>query len=149
AEVYGVPLDQVTGDMRRAAKTANFSIIYGVTAFGLSQQAELTMEQAKEFINTYFTRYPGIKKYMEDTKQFARDNGYVTTLFKRRRYLPEINDKNPTIRQFAERVAINTPIQGTAADMIKVAMIKIHADMTGMKSKMVLQVHDELVFDVY
>lgn len=149
AEVYGVPLNQVTPDMRRAAKTANFSIIYGVTAFGLSQQAELTMEQAKEFINTYFTRYPGIKKYMEDTKQFARDNGYVTTLFKRRRYLPEINDKNPTIRQFAERVAINTPIQGTAADMIKVAMINIHKEMSGMKSKMILQVHDELVFDVH
>lgn len=149
AEVYGVDLKDVTTDMRRAAKTANFAVIYGVTAFGLSQQSELDVDEAKQFIDTYFERYPDIRQYMESTKQFARDNGYVTTLFNRRRYIPEINEKNFNVRQFAERTAINTPIQGTAADMIKVAMIKIHQKMSKMRSKMVLQVHDELVFDVY
>ncbi|UCE24526.1 MAG: DNA polymerase I, partial [Candidatus Zixiibacteriota bacterium] len=122
AEVYGVNIKKVTPEMRRAAKTANFAVIYGVSAFGLSQQSELTVEESKEFIETYFERYPGIKKYMDDMKQTARDKGYVTTLFNRRRYLPEIHAKNFNVRQFAERIAINTPIQGTAADMIKVAM---------------------------
>ncbi len=148
AEVFGVDIADVEPHMRRAAKTANFAIIYGVSAFGLSQQSGLTVEEAKKFIDTYFERYPGIKDYIESTKQFARDNGYVTTLFKRRRYLPEINAKNFAVRQFAERTAINTPIQGTAADMIKIAMLNIHKKLTGMKSKMVLQVHDELIFDV-
>ncbi|UCE88576.1 MAG: DNA polymerase I, partial [Pseudomonadota bacterium] len=129
AEVYGVNIKKVTPEMRRAAKTANFAVIYGVSAFGLSQQSELTVEESKEFIETYFDRYPGIKKYMDDMKQTARDKGYVTTLFNRRRYLPEIHAKNFNVRQFAERIAINTPIQGTAADMIKVAMIKIHDKM--------------------
>jgi len=149
AEVYSVDLKDVTPDMRRAAKTANFAVIYGVTAFGLSQQSELDIDEAKQFIDTYFERYPGIRQYMETTKQLARDNGYVTTLFNRRRYIPEINEKNFSVRQFAERTAINTPIQGTAADMIKVAMIRIHKKMAAMRSKMVLQVHDELVFDVH
>ncbi len=149
AEVYGVDLNDVTADMRRAAKTANFAVIYGVTAFGLAQQSELDVDEAKQFIDAYFERYPGIRQYIESTKQLARDNGYVTTLFNRRRYIPEINDKNFSVRQFAERTAINTPIQGTAADMIKVAMIKIHEKMAKMRSKMVLQVHDELVFDVH
>jgi DNA polymerase-1 len=149
AEVYSVDLRDVTPDMRRAAKTANFAVIYGVTAFGLSQQSELDVNEAKQFIDTYFERYPGIRQYMETTKQLARDNGYVTTLFNRRRYIPEIRDKNFSIRQFAERTAINTPIQGTAADMIKVAMIRIHKKMRGKRSEMVLQVHDELVFDVH
>ncbi|MFQ6007738.1 MAG: DNA polymerase, partial [Candidatus Zixiibacteriota bacterium] len=145
----GVDIKDVTSEMRSAAKTTNFAIIYGVTAYGLSQQSELDVDQAKEFIDTYFERYPDIRRYIDTTKQFARDNGYVTTLFNRRRYIPEINDKNYSVRQFAERTAINTPIQGTAADMIKVAMIKIHQKMSRMRSKMVLQVHDELVFDVY
>jgi len=149
AEVYGVDLKDITPDMRRAAKTANFAVIYGVTAFGLSQQSELDIDEAKQFIDAYFERYPGIRQYIESTKQLARDNGYVTTLFNRRRYIPEINDKNFAVRQFAERTAINTPIQGTAADMIKVAMITIHKKMAKMRSKMVLQVHDELVFDVH
>jgi len=149
AEVYGVDLKDVTPDMRRAAKTANFAVIYGVTAFGLSQQSELDIDEAKQFIDTYFERYPGIRQYMEFTKQLARDNGYVTTLFNRRRYIPEINEKNFSVRQFAERTAINTPIQGTAADMIKVAMITIHKKMAQKRSEMVLQVHDELVFDVH
>ncbi len=149
AEVYDVSINDVTDDMRRAAKTANFAIIYGVSAFGLSQQSGLSMDQSKEFIEKYFKRYPGIKDYMDTMKEFARQKGYVITHFNRRRYLPEINSKNYSIRQFAERIAINTPIQGTAADIIKLAMIKIYNNMTGMKSKMVLQVHDELVFDVY
>ncbi|MBI5267587.1 MAG: DNA polymerase I [candidate division Zixibacteria bacterium] len=149
AEVYGVGLDKVTGDMRRVAKTANFAIIYGVSAYGLSQQTGMSVSEAKEFIDTYFNRYPGIRTYIETTKQFARDNGYVTTLFNRRRYLPEINDRNFNVQQFAERTAINTPIQGTAADIIKKAMIQIHGKLEGFRTRMVLQVHDELVFDVY
>ncbi|MDH3891592.1 MAG: DNA polymerase I [candidate division Zixibacteria bacterium] len=149
AEVYGVDIDNVTSEQRRAAKTANFAVIYGVSAFGLAQQTELDLSGAKEFIDTYFERYPGIQKYMETTKQSARDSGYVTTLLNRRRYLPEINSKNFNVRQFAERTAINTPIQGTAADMIKTAMLNIHRKMSGMRSRMVLQVHDELVFDAH
>ncbi len=149
AEVFGVNINQITPEMRRSAKTANFAVIYGVSAYGLSQQTELDVTQSKDFINTYFARYPGIKKYMDDTISFARKNGFVTTLFNRIRYLPEINAKNFQVRQFAERTAINTPIQGTAADMIKVAMIRIYNSISKMKSKMILQVHDELVFDVH
>jgi len=149
AEVYGVKLEDVTDEQRRAAKTANFAIIYGVSAYGLSQQSELNFEQSKDFIEIYFQRYPGIKKYMEDMKAFARENGYVATLFDRRRYLPDINAKSAQARQFAERTAINTPIQGTAADMIKIAMIRIAKAIRNMRSKMILQVHDELVFDAY
>ena len=149
AEVYNVTIDQVTPDMRRSAKTANFAIIYGVSAYGLSQQSELNLEQSKEFIETYFKRYAGIRKYMDETISFAREKGYVTTMFGRRRLIPQINDKNYVVRQNAERVAINTPLQGTAAEIIKIAMIKIYKKMAGMKSKMVLQVHDELIFDTH
>ncbi|MBN2227838.1 MAG: DNA polymerase I [candidate division Zixibacteria bacterium] len=149
ADVFGVSPLEVTPEMRRSAKTANFAVIYGVTAYGLSQQTELDVTQSKEFIDTYFKRYPGIKKYIDSTIALAKKNGYVTTMFNRIRYLPEINSKNFQVRQFAERTAINTPIQGTAADMIKVAMIDIHRQMANMKSKMILQVHDELVFDAH
>ncbi|RKX18344.1 MAG: DNA polymerase I, partial [Candidatus Zixiibacteriota bacterium] len=149
AEVYGADINNITPQMRRAAKTANFAIIYGVSAYGLSQQTELDLGQSKDFIETYLARYPGIKEYMDDSIKFARENGYVKTLLNRIRYLPEINSKNFQVRQFAERIAINTPIQGTAADMIKVAMITIHKKMKNMKSKMILQVHDELVFDMH
>ncbi|MBD3403501.1 DNA polymerase I [candidate division GN15 bacterium] len=149
AEVFGVPIDEVDSTMRRVAKTANFAVIYGVTAYGLSQQTDMGVDEAKQFIETYFERYPGIREYMETTKEFARQNGYVETMFKRKRYVAEINDKKAPVRQFAERVAINTPIQGTAADIIKTAMLKVHKKMAGMKSKMILQVHDELVFDVH
>ena len=149
AEVFGVAINKITPEMRRSAKTANFAVIYGVTAYGLSQQTELDVVKSKEFIETYFARYPGIKKYIDSTVEFARRNGYVTTLFNRIRYLPEINAKNFQVRQFAERTAINTPIQGTAADMIKVAMIQIFDKIKGMQSKMILQVHDELVFDAH
>jgi DNA polymerase-1 len=149
AEVYGVKIEDVAPSQRRHAKTANFAIIYGVSAYGLSQQSELTLTEAKDFISVYFKRYPGIKKYMDDIIKFAQQHGYVATLFERRRYLPDISAKSAPARQFAERTAINTPIQGTAADMIKIAMIHIFELMKGMKSKMILQVHDELVFDAH
>ncbi len=149
AEVFSVDIKDITEAQRRAAKTANFAIIYGVSAYGLSQQSELSVKESKDFIDVYFDRYPGIKKYMDDMIEFARKNGYVSTMFGRRRYLPDINAKSVQARQFAERIAINTPIQGSAADMIKIAMINIAEDMSGMKSMMILQVHDELVFDAY
>jgi DNA polymerase I len=149
AEVYGVDIADVTPTQRRRAKTANFAIIYGVSAYGLSQQSELTYPEAKDFIAVYFKRYPGIKKYMDNMIAFAQQHGYVATLFDRRRYLPDISAKSVQARQFAERIAINMPIQGTAADMIKLAMISIAEKMKGMKSKMILQVHDELVFDAH
>jgi DNA polymerase-1 len=149
AEVYGVEIKNVTDSQRRAAKTANFAIIYGVSAYGLSQQSELSVAESKEFIDIYFERYPGIKKYMDDMIAMAREKGYVSTMFGRRRYLPDIDAKSKQARQFAERIAINTPIQGSAADMIKIAMIDIAGDISGMKSDMILQVHDELVFDAH
>ncbi|MCP4584027.1 MAG: DNA polymerase I [candidate division Zixibacteria bacterium] len=147
AEVFGAKLDDVTTDQRRAAKTANFAIIYGVSAYGLSQQAELTMAEAQDYIKAYFDRYPGVKKYMDEIKEFAREKGYVETLLKRRRYLPDIKANSRQSREFAERIAINTPIQGTAADMIKLAMIGIGNKLKNKKSLMILQVHDELVFE--
>ncbi len=149
AEVFGIDMKDVTPEQRRAAKTANFAVIYGVSAFGLAQQTGMSQSEAKVFIDTYFDRYPGIREYMDRTREFARDKGYVTTMFNRRRYLPEITSKNFNVRQFAERTAINTPIQGTAADMIKKAMLTIHDNMSGLKSEMILQVHDELIFDVH
>jgi DNA polymerase I len=147
AEVFGVKLEDVTDSMRRSAKTANFAIIYGVSAYGLSQQSEFSVRESQDYIDAYFARYPGVKKYMDDIKAFARDKGYVETLLKRRRYLPDINAKSRQAREFAERTAINTPIQGTAADLIKLAMLKISANLKDKKSKMILQVHDELVFE--
>lgn len=147
SEVYGVVLKDVTPQQRRMAKTANFAVIYGVTAFGLSQQSDMSVAEAKEFIDIYFARYPMIRKFIDSTIAAARRDGYVTTLFGRRRYLPEIESKNVSLRQFAERTAVNTIIQGTAADMIKIAMIEIDRALAGMKSMMIMQVHDELVFD--
>jgi len=147
AEVNGIDIENVTQAQRRAAKTANFAIIYGVSAYGLSQQSELTVQQAKDYIEAYFERYPGVKRYMDDIITFAREKGYVETLLKRRRYLPDIQAKSRQAREFAERTAINTPIQGTAADLIKAAMIKIAEKLKDKKSRMVLQVHDELMFE--
>lgn len=149
AEVFGVDIKDVTADQRRAAKTANFSIIYGVSAYGLSQQAGLSIKDAKDYIDAYFERYPGVKKYMDDMIAFAREHGYVETLLNRRRYLPDINARSRQARQFAERTAINTPIQGTAADLIKIAMIKVADRLKDKKSRMILQVHDELVYEQY
>jgi DNA polymerase-1 len=150
AKVYGVGLDEVSTDQRRNAKAVNFGIIYGQSAFGLSQNLGIPRKEAAEIIENYFAQYPGIKQYMTDTMNFARENGYVTTLMGRRRYLRDINSANQTVRGFAERNAINAPIQGSAADMIKIAMINIHREIKAqnLDSRMTMQVHDELVFDV-
>ena len=147
--VYDVPIDEVTDDMRRIAKVLNFGVIYGVTAFGISRQTDLTPEQGQRFINTYFEQYPGTQDYADNTLQTCRINGYVQTALGRRRYLPSITARNFHMRHAAERAAINMPIQGTAADIIKIAMIRIMERMTdlGMRSKMILQVHDELIFE--
>ncbi|MFH2055906.1 MAG: DNA polymerase, partial [bacterium] len=146
--VYGVDLNDVTPEMRRMAKTANFAVIYGVSAFGLSQQSDMSVAESREFIDLYYSRYPRIREFTESVKERARVEGYVTTLMGRRRNVPEINSKNRQLRQFAERTAVNTVIQGTAADMIKIAMIAIQRELEGMKSLMTMQVHDELVFDM-
>lgn len=150
ARVYGVPLDEVTAAQRRNAKAVNFGIIYGQSAFGLSQNLGIPRTEAAQIIEQYFAQYPGIKRYMNDTINFAKEHGYVETLLKRRRYLRDINSANQTVRGFAERNAINAPIQGSAADMIKIAMINIHEAIKkkGLRGKMTMQVHDELVFDV-
>lgn len=150
SRVYGVPVNEVDSAQRRNAKAVNFGIIYGQSAFGLSQNLNIPRKEAAEIIEQYFIQYPGIKKYMSDTMNFARENGYVETIKGRRRYLRDINSANMTVRGFAERNAINAPIQGSAADLIKIAMINIHQDLQkqGLQSKMTMQVHDELVFDV-
>ena len=151
ARVYDVPYDEVTGDQRRNAKTVNFSITYGAGSTNLSRQLNIKRTEAKGLIDQYFKQYHGLKRYMDETVEFARENGFVETLLGRRRKLRDINSRNGMARSGAERIAINTPIQGTAADMIKIAMINIHQAMKDekMQSKMILQVHDELVFDVY
>jgi DNA polymerase I len=150
AKVFNVPLDKVTKAMRSNAKTVNFGIIYGVSAFGLSQQTDLSRTESKEIIDSYFATYPGVKAYMDKNIAFAREHGYVTTIMGRKRILKDINSRNAILRGHAERNAINAPVQGSAADMIKLAMIAIYKEMQQMKlqSKMILQVHDELVFDV-
>lgn len=150
ANVYGIALDEVTGEQRRNAKAVNFGIIYGQSAFGLSQSLGIPRKEAADIIEQYFAQFPGIKQYMSDTMNFARENGYVCTLMGRRRYLRDINSANATVRGFAERNAINAPIQGSAADMIKIAMINIHREFITQKldARMTMQVHDELVFDV-
>ncbi|HEX8378293.1 MAG TPA: DNA polymerase I [Pedobacter sp.] len=151
SKVYGVALEDVDSTKRRNAKAVNFGIIYGQSAFGLSQSLGIPRKEAAEIIEQYFNQYSGIKQYMSDTMNFARENGYVQTLLGRRRYMRDINSANATVRGFAERNAINAPIQGSAADMIKIAMIDIHRDMQEQQliSKMTMQVHDELVFDVH
>jgi DNA polymerase-1 len=151
SKVFGAKLSEVTREMRRRAKEVNFGIMYGIGAFGLANRLDVSQSEAKEIIAKYFDRFPKVNQYIFDTIAQARHDGYVSTLLGRRRYLPEINSRNQTVRANAERQAINMPIQGTAADMIKLAMIKIHKEMraAGLKSEMILQVHDELVFEVY
>ncbi|MEL6811268.1 MAG: DNA polymerase I [Bacteroidota bacterium] len=151
ARVFNVPLDEVTREQRGNAKTVNFGIIYGVSAFGLSNQTDLSRTEAKELIDTYYKTYPKLRNYMSEQVDFARDNGYVQTVLGRRRYLKDINSRNAVVRGAAERNAVNAPIQGSAADIIKIAMIHIHKKLSegNFKSKMLLQVHDELVFDAY
>lgn len=151
AKVFNVPIDEVTREQRSNAKTVNFGIVYGVSAFGLSNQTNLSRKEAKALIDTYYETYPKLKNYMAGQVDFARDNGYVETVLNRRRYLKDINSRNAIVRSAAERNAVNAPIQGSAADIIKLAMINIHNrfEKEQFKSKMLLQVHDELVFDAH
>jgi len=150
AEIFGVTLDQVETEQRRAAKAVNFGLIYGMSAFGLAKQLNVSRTEAAEYVKLYFQRYPGVKHYMEDTREQAKEMGYVETLFGRRLYLPNINARNGMLRQHAERTAINAPMQGTAADIIKIAMISVSDWLRyeETKTKMIMQVHDELVFEV-
>lgn len=151
SKIFKIPLEEVTPDMRRKAKTANFGIIYGITPYGLSQRLGISRSDAKKLIEEYFTTFSGVKRYMDESIAKAREQGYVETIFGRKRFLPDINSQNAVVRGYAERNAINTPIQGSAADIIKVAMNKIYKRLSdgGYKSKMILQVHDELDFNVH
>lgn len=151
AKIFGINIDEVTADQRRIAKTANFGIMYGISAFGLSQRLKIGRAEAKKIIEDYFANFPAISSYIEDTVAAARETGYVETIFGRRRYLPDINSKNATVRSLAERNAINAPIQGTAADIIKLAMTNVDKRLAaeGLQSRMVLQIHDELMFDAF
>ena len=148
-DVFKVPEDLVTKDMRRMAKAVNFGIVYGISSFGLSENLNIPVKESKAFIDSYFECYPGIKVYMDEVVSEAHKNGYVKTLFGRKRSIPELNNKNYLIRSSGERIALNTPIQGTAADILKMAMVKIATELKkrNLKSKLILQVHDELVFD--
>ena len=151
AKVFHVPMDQVTKEQRSRAKAVNFGIIYGMSAFGLAERMELSRSEAADIIKKYFEEYAGIKEYMNRSIALARERGYAETILGRRRYLRDINGANSVVRGFAERNAINAPIQGSSADMIKIAMIGIHEELECLKmqSKMILQVHDELVFDAH
>jgi DNA polymerase-1 len=150
AEIFGAELDQVTKDQRRSAKAINFGLIYGMSAFGLAKQLGIGRHEAQEYVERYFHRYPGVRDYMENTRQVANEQGYVETLFGRRLYLPDINASNGMLRKAAERTAINAPMQGTAADIIKRAMVDIQhwLEIAGLDARLLLQVHDELVFEV-
>jgi DNA polymerase-1 len=150
SRIFGVPKDEVTPEMRRNAKVVNFGVVYGMSDYGLEQATNLSREEAAQFIALYFERYPRVKEYIEATKEQARKLGYVQTVMGRRRFIPEINSPNRQVREAAERMAINAPVQGTSADIIKVAMINLHREMErrGLKSKMLLQIHDELLFEV-
>ena len=149
SKIFGVPLEEVTSDQRRIAKTANFGIMYGISSFGLAQRLKIGRSEAKKIIEDYFASFPAISSYIEDTLTAARENGYVETIFGRKRYLPDINSRNATVRALAERNAVNAPIQGTSADIIKLAMINTdrRIKQEGLQSRMILQIHDELVFD--
>jgi DNA polymerase-1 len=151
SKVFHVPMDEVTREQRGAAKAVNFGILYGQSAFGLSQGLNISRTEAKSIIDSYFEQFSALKSYMDKVMHDARETGYVETIMKRRRYLPDINSANAVVRGYAERNAVNAPIQGSAADIIKMAMIKVHHTMKHhhLKSKMILQVHDELVFDVH
>ena len=150
ARIYKEDIEAVSRDQRTKAKRANFGIIYGITVFGLAERLDISRDEAKQLIDGYFSTFPGVHEYMEKAKQLARDHGYAETFFHRRRYLPDITSHNATVRNFAERNAINAPIQGSAADIIKIAMVRIYERFRreGIRSKMILQVHDELNFSV-
>jgi DNA polymerase-1 len=151
SEMFGVPVKDMPSEVRRRAKAINFGIIYGISAFGLANQLSISREEAGDYIKTYFQRFPGIRDYMDATKKQVHAHGYVETIFGRRIHYPEINTKNPSMRGFLERAAINAPIQGSAADIIRRAMIRMPAALENAKlasARMLLQVHDELVFEV-
>ena len=150
SQVYGVDISSVTPDMRRVAKIMNFGVIYGLSAYGISQQTDLSRDEGAKFIESYFSRYPGVRDYIDNTKVQVRKFGYLETMCGRRRYIPEVNASNFRVRQAGERMAVNMPIQGTAADIIKLAMITIDLRMQqeSIRSKMILQVHDELIFEI-
>ncbi len=150
AEVFGVTVDEVSDDQRRSAKALNFGLMYGLSAFGLAKQLGISRGEAQEYVGLYFDRYPGVKAYMDSIRASASSDGFVETVFGRRLYLPEINARNANRRQYAERTAINAPMQGTAADIIKKAMISVHQWLHAANpgARMIMQVHDELVFEV-
>jgi DNA polymerase-1 len=150
SEVFNTPVEEVTADQRRSAKAINFGLIYGMSAFGLAKQLGIERGEAQTYVNLYFERYPGVKRYMDETRRIAREQGYVTTVFGRRLHLPEINSRNGQRRQYAERAAINAPMQGTAADIIKRAMLTVDAWLTDgrVPGRLIMQVHDELVVEV-
>src|SRR5438093_6420568 len=150
SEMFGVPVKGMPGEVRRRAKAINFGIIYGISAFGLANQLGIEREEASAYIRKYFERFPGIRDYMDETKGFAKQNGYVLTLFGRKCHYPEIANPNPTIRAFNERAAVNARLQGSAADIIRRAMIRMEPALakTKLSAQMLLQVHDELVFEV-
>jgi DNA polymerase-1 len=148
--VFGVALDQVSADQRRSAKAINFGLMYGMSAFGLARQLGIGRGEAQTYMDLYFERYPGVRRYMEETRRQARETGFVETVFGRRLYLPDIQSRNQALRQYAERSAINAPMQGTAADIIKRAMIAVDAWLRGSRlpARLIMQVHDELVLEV-
>jgi DNA polymerase-1 len=148
--IYGIEERDVSDQMRETAKRVNFGIVYGLTSYGLSRDLDIPVDEAQNFIDAYFVRYPKVKDYIETQIKKAEKDGFVTTILGRRRYIPEINNKNQGIRQFAQRQAVNTPIQGSASDLIKLAMLAIHNELKAKKlaAKMIMQIHDELVFDV-
>jgi DNA polymerase-1 len=151
AEIFNVPMTKVTDEQRERAKAVNFGIIYGISDFGLSRNLKISREEAKHYIDSYLDRYPKIKEYMEQIVEFGKTNGYVKTLYNRRRNLPELMSRNYNTRSFGERIALNMPIQGTAADIIKLSMISVYNELKskGLQSKLILQVHDELIIDAY
>jgi DNA polymerase-1 len=151
AEVFGIGLEDVSADQRRSAKAINFGLIYGMSAFGLGRQLNITRSEAQDYVDRYFERYPGVKQYMERTRELARKQGFVSTVFGRRLYLPDIKARNAPRRQYAERSAINAPMQGTAADIIKRAMIEVDRwlEAEAVDARLIMQVHDELVLEVH
>jgi len=151
SKVFGIPVEEVTSTMRSRAKAVNFGIIYGIGDFSLAKDLGITRKEARKYIDGYLDRYPKVKQYMHDIIEQGKTYGFVTTLFNRRRYLPELKSRNFNIRSFGERIALNTPIQGSAADIIKIAMVKVHEELKKrqLKSRLILQVHDELIIEVY
>ena len=149
SRVFGVPLNEVTKELRSKAKAVNFGIVYGISDFGLAGQIHSTRKEAKQYIEQYLDKYSGIKQFMSDVVDEAKEKGYIETLYKRRRYIPELKSKNFMVRKFGDRVAMNTPIQGTAADIMKIAMVNVYRELErrGLESRIVLQVHDELLIE--